>query len=284
MCSKSKCALLILLFTLTGYSFPTFAQVDDALLASIRKAGEVKAALASNPPFQFISPSGKPAGSGVDLQNMVLKSMDLPELTPVFTEWNSMIPGLMARQFDFVGAGLNITEERCKAVIFSAPFWATQTGLFVQPGNPKRLTNVAEIAHRPDIKVSMPGGPYKEHALKQGINPSQIMLTPDVQAGIATVVGRRADVYIGGSLSITNPNEKGLELVIDEGAPVYASGIAFRKEDKQFRDAFNEQLVPLLRNGTLERLYEKYKIDGGSTLTKLLAKLDKASDIVPSCE
>lgn len=82
----SKIALLFSLLGSTGYALPASAQSDDPLFASIRKAGAAKVALASNPPYQFVSPTGEPTGSGVDLQNMVLKAMGLPALTPAFTD------------------------------------------------------------------------------------------------------------------------------------------------------------------------------------------------------
>lgn len=50
--------------------------------------------------------------------------MGLPVLTPVVTEWSAMIPGLLVRQFDYVGGGLNILESNCKAVVFASAFSA----------------------------------------------------------------------------------------------------------------------------------------------------------------
>lgn len=286
MRTTPKLLLVLLLLTLTGSLFPAFAQTDDPLLASIRKAGKVKVALASAAPFWMVSSSGEATGVFVDLQNMVLKSMGLPAITPLLTDWTAMIPGLAASQFDYVGGGLNITEQGCKVVLFSAPHTAAQFGLHVVPGNPKHLTSVAEVAHRPDIKIAMVPSPgsYEGYALKQGVKPEQIVRIPDIQAGIATVTGGRAAAYVGSEFSISNPEQRGIEVVVDKGSPVIASGFAFRKEDVRFRDAFNAHLVPLIRNGTYEKLFEKYGVSYGKRAAESAAKLDKASDVVTSCE
>lgn len=277
--------VLLLLMSSTAHVLPASAQSDDPLFASIRKAGAAKVALASNPPYQFVSPTGEATGSGVDLQNMVLKAMGLPALAPAFTDWNAMIPGLQAQQFDFVGAGLSITAERCGAVIFSAPFYATQTGLFVRPGNPKQLTSLADVASHSEIKIATVGrDSHEAFALRQGVKADQILHVPDIQAGVSTVRGGRADALVVGQFAIPDPKEKGVEVIVDEQSPVNGSGIAFRKRDAHFRDSFNEQLIALLRNGTLEKLYEKYHIPNGRPQAQLLAKLSKASDVVPSCE
>lgn len=279
-----KLSLLILL-TVIGHSFSAIAQGDDPLRASIRKAGQVRAALASAPPYMVVSPSGEATGSSVDLQNMVLKAMGLPALAPVLTGWDAMIPGLQAHQFDYVGAGLSITEAGCKAVLFSVPYYVTQAGLYVLPGNPKRLTAVADVARRPEMKIAiLPVASYQGYALKQRVRPEQIISVPDIQAGVATVIGGRADAFLIGQFTIPDPKQKGLELVVDEQSPVYGSGIAFRKEDVRFRDAFNEHLRLLLRDGAIQKLYEKYGIPNGDMEAQLLAKFTKASDIVPGCE
>lgn len=283
MYATHKVALLAVLLTLTGYSFPAFSETEDTL-ASIRKAGEVKVAVASMPPYMTISSNGEPTGVLIDLQNMVLKRLGLPGLTPAVTQWDSMIPGLQAQQFNYVSV-LAITEQRCKALIFAAPYFAAQLGLYVPPGNPKHLTGAADIARRPDLKVAMiTSVAWMPYALKQGIRSEQIVRVPDVQAGVATVIGGRADAYLEAQFVIPNPEQKGIDFVLDEQSPAHASGAVFRKEDIRFRNAFSEQLRLLIQNGAIQELYKKYGLAGGEVEAKLLAKMTKASDAEPSCE
>ncbi|MBB4367118.1 polar amino acid transport system substrate-binding protein [Bradyrhizobium sp. CIR18] len=282
---KLKFWLPVLLIASAGYSYLAFAQSDRDLFASIRKAGEVKVASASIPPYQFVSPEGKPKGAGIELQNMVLKAMGLPELTPLWLDWNAMTPGLQAHHFDYVGAGFNITEERCKVVIFSRPFYAALAALHVLPGNPKHLTTVADIARSPDTKLAVISPDlYEDYALKQGVKPDQIVRVPDVTAGVATVVGHRADAYIVSQFAVTDPAKAGVEVVVDKQSPLAASAPMFRKDDVAFRDAFSRQLGILIENGTYEKLWAKYGAPHGDEMAPLLAKLTKAGDIVPSCE
>ncbi|WP_028351675.1 transporter substrate-binding domain-containing protein [Bradyrhizobium murdochi] len=285
MRSISKLSLLFLLLTSAGYSASTSAQTDDPLFASIRKAGEVKVALASLPPFMEVSPTGEAKGSVVEWQNQVLKGMGLPPLKGVLTEWTAMIPGLLSHQYDYAGAGLNITEASCKTVVFSRPTFAGQIGLFVLPGNPKHLTSIAELAHRPDIKVSVirSSGQY-EYLQKKELKSEQITFVPDAQAGVATVTGGRVDAFIVGQFTVTKPKEKGVEVIVDRNSPVYASGVAFRKESVKFRDAFDKQYSILFENGFMRELVKKYMPDNGEEVLDLQSKFTKASDVVPSCE
>ncbi|WP_439360353.1 transporter substrate-binding domain-containing protein [Bradyrhizobium sp. DASA03007] len=276
----------VLLFMLTESSFTTFAQSESPVVTSIRKAGLIKVAVASLPPYIVVSPSGDVMGSSIDLQNMALKAMGLPGLTPILASWDAMVPGLLAHQFDYLGAGLNITDERCKAALLSRPYYVSQTGLYVLPGNPKHLSGLADVARRPNMKVAALAGEsaYNNYAKEQGVMPSQMLTVPDNQAGVAAVIGGRVDAFIIGQLSIPEPEQKGVEVVLDKQSPVFGSALVFRKEDDAFRNSFNDQLNILIKNGTLQSLYEKYGITNGDAMVQMLSKFTTAGDLVPSCK
>ncbi len=240
----------------------------------------MKVALASLPPAMMVSPTGEATGFSVELQNLVLNSMGLPALTPMLTGWDAMIPGLQAHQFDYVGAGITITEARCRIVVYSAPYYAARLALYVPPGNPKHLTSILQVAQRSDVKLATLPGQERAYAVKQGVKPDHLLLVPDHQA----VTGGRVDAFIAGQFTIPVPEKMGLALVIDEQSPVSASGIAFRKDDIRFRDAFNEHLLPLIRNGVIQKLYAKYGAPNGDAVASLVSKFTRASDVVPECD
>lgn len=260
---------------------PALAQTDDALLAAMHKAGEAKAAINSAPPFAFASPDGEPQGYLVEVTKLALKGMGVPKLSAVLTAWDAMIPGLQAQRFDLVPAGLVITEPRCKVVAFSSPVTAQQDALFVLPGNPKHLTGYAQVAQTPDAKLAVVAGSNQDaYAIKQGVKLDQLVRVPDIQAGIATVVGGRANAFVVGQFSVPNPQQRGVDRVVDAQAPVSSIAIVFRKDDARFRDAFNKQLDAMRSSGAMKELYAKF----GFPNWDVLAKVKTPSDLVPGCE
>lgn len=273
--------LLLVLPGAAGCSLPSNAQTGAPLYVSVQKAGEVKVGLGSAPPYIAVSPEGHATGYIVEVLNLALKGMGLPAMTPVVAKWDAMIPGLQARQFDFVG-GQVITAARCKAVIFAAPIWVMRDALYTRPGNPKQLTGYLQVAQNSDVKLAVIVGTTQEaYALKQGVKSEQLVRVTDIQAGAATVTSGRADAFVVGQFTITNPEEKGLQVVVDKHAPTHGFAAVFRKEDAGFRDAFDEQLNLLRSNGTMEQLYVvKYGISNWEAL----AELTKASDAEPGCE
>lgn len=277
-----KCSLVPLMLALAGHALPISAHAEDDLLASVRKAGETRAALSSAPPWASVSASGEPQGYLIDVTNLALKGMGAPKLSAVLTAFDAMIPGLQARRFDLVPAGLLITEPRCRVIAFSAPVTAQQDALYVLPGNPRHLTGFADVGKSPDVTLAVITGSTQEsYALKQGAKSEQLVRVPDIQAGIATVLGGRANAFALGQFSLPNPQQRGVEIVVDKQAPLSSIAVVFRKEDAHFREAFNAQLEVLRSSGAMQDLYAgKYGFPNWDEL----AKLTKANDVVPGCE
>jgi polar amino acid transport system substrate-binding protein len=262
---------------------PCSAQgASNNLLSAMERAGEAKVAIAALPPYAYLQPNGTPEGYMIDVSTEVMKAYGIPKVAAAVTTWDAMIPGLQAHQFDFIPAGLNITSARCQVVQFSAPVTVQQEALYVMPGNPKHLSGYSAVANSAEVKVAVLAGSAQEaFARKQGVKDGQLVTVPDVQAGIAAVAGGRADAFGVGQFSIPNPAQKGVEVVVDKASPLSGIGIAFRKEDREARQAFDKKLDELRANGTLKRLYaDKY----GFPNWDVLEKATKASDIAPGCE
>jgi ABC-type amino acid transport substrate-binding protein len=187
---------------------------DAALVKAWKQAGAAKVAIASTPPYAFLAPSGEPQGYLIEMSQEVLKGLGVPKLTAVVTTWDAMIPGLQARQYDFLPGGMNITVARCQVVAFTVPVTAQQDALYVKPGNPKKLTGYATAVENADARVAVLAGSSQEaYALKQGVAAGQLVRVPDIQSGIAAVTGGRVDTFIVGQFSVAEPEKKGVERV-----------------------------------------------------------------------
>ncbi|MBH5392167.1 transporter substrate-binding domain-containing protein [Bradyrhizobium diversitatis] len=286
-------SLLVVLLTSAGNSSEAFAQADDSFVGSLRKAGVVKAAVASVPPLIAISPTGKTTGYMADITNLALQGMGLPELTPSLIDYSAMIPALQARQVDLVVPVLQASEEKCKAVLYSAPVFLNRNVLFVKAGNPKHLTSLAQIATMPEVRVAVTSGGQPEAlALKAGVKREQFVYAPDNQAGISTVIGGRANAYVAGqfSFSISKLKQLGLDVVVDPQSPVILYGVVVRKEDVGFRDALSHQINILRGNGKMREAFIKWAAEADvadeivAATWKTLSNVQKLSEVVPGCE
>lgn len=253
----------------------------QALVDAMKQAGTATVAIAATPPYAYLSPSNEARGYLIEVSDEVLKALGVPKLTAVITTWDAMIPGLQAKQYDFLPGGMNITAARCQVVAFTVPVTAQQDALYVKPGNPKKLQGYTSVAQMPGAQVAVLAGSSQENfALKSQIPSGQLVRVPDIQAGIAAVIGGRADAFIVGQFSVPEPGSKGVEVVVDTASPAVGIAFAFRKEDAATRDAFNERIIAMKADGALKKLYaDKY----GFNNWELLAKTNKVSDIAAGC-
>ena len=188
------------------------------------------------------------------------------ELDIRVTEFGALIPGLLAGRFDAIASGLSITPERCKQVAFAAPDLKVPDAAIVVTGNPKQIHGYSDIASNGDaIMGAGRGSVVVKSAAAAGVPQERMLLFPDIESNISALRAGRIDVAIFSSPTVigllATKNTEGLERAMpfeskDEQAN-YAA-VAFRHEDSDLRDMFDERLARLNDNGTLAKLMATY--------------------------
>lgn len=248
-----------------GTTSPTEAAGGDTL-ARIRERGFVRVAFANEPPYSEVAEDGTSiTGAAVEVPRAVFERLGVDELDGVVIAYDAMIPGLKAGRFDVVTAGLFMTPERCEEVIYSDPDVCGTESFAVQAGNPSGLMSYADVAEA-GATVGVPGGSVEEgYAQDAGVPENDIVIIPDSQSGIDALIAGRIDAYGLPSLSIKNLVEgrDGIEEVGPlEGVPINCAGAAFRPEDEEFRDAYNEELAALKESGEFTEILESFGFPG----------------------
>ena len=85
-------------------------------------------------PFEFMDEKGKIVGFDIDLMNAIGKKMGR-EVKVENISWDGLIPALQAGNVDVVIAGMSITPEREKAVLFSSVYYDSGIGILVKSGS-----------------------------------------------------------------------------------------------------------------------------------------------------
>ena len=226
----------------------------ETTLEKARKAGYIRVGFANEAPFGFATPDGKLTGESPEVVRAVLAKLGIKEIDGVLTEFGSLIPGIQAGRFDIVAAGIFVNPKRCEQVLFSEPTYGIGQAMLVRKGNPKGIVDYSSLAKDKSLKLAVMSGAVESgYAKDAGIDASQIVALPDQTSLVAAVKADRADAASLTALSIADMASKNPDTESTKpfgtvaGKSVVGHGaVAFRKEDKDFLDAFNGELKKFL--------------------------------------
>ncbi len=156
-------------------------------LAAAKSDGRIRVGFANEAPYAFASPEGKLTGLMPDVIGYIMKELGVPELEGVLTDFGGLIPGLLAKRFDILGAGLYVTPVRCKQVAASNPQYVVTESIAVKKGNPKNLHSYADIAKDEGVKIGTLAGSINA----QYLAAAKVPLVP----GRALAIDRRIHTF-----------------------------------------------------------------------------------------
>ncbi|HTF53374.1 MAG TPA: ectoine/hydroxyectoine ABC transporter substrate-binding protein EhuB [Pseudonocardia sp.] len=229
-------------------------------LETAKKAGTIKVGIANEAPYGFTGPDGKTAtGESVEVGRAVLKALGINAVDAQVVDFNGLIPGLNARQFDMVTAGMFINKARCGAATFSDPDYTAPTAFLVPKGNPKSVLTFDDVKSK-TLKLAVLSGAVEQgYAQKSGIPDGQIQAFDTQNSLLQAVATGRADAGALTNISLNdvvskNPSAavevtKGFFPVIDGQETLSAGAFVFRKGDDAFVNAFNAELKKLHDSG-----------------------------------
>lgn len=268
---------------------PQAANNPPSTLERVKQDGTVRIGYANEAPFAYMdSATNEVTGEAVEIARTVLKRMGVEKVEGVLTEFGSLIPGLQADRFDIVAAGMYVTPERCKQVIFSNPTYGVGEGFVVKKGNPKGLNSYDDVKNKPDAKLGVVVGAIQsDYANKVGIASSQLVVFPDAVSALAGVEGGRADAYGATALTVNDLMNKVTTQDVEKAEPFTDPTIdgkdirgygafAFRQTDNDFAKAFNRELAEFVNSAEHEKLvapfgFTKKEMPGDITTAQLCA-------------
>lgn len=248
----------------------------EGTLERLQKAGTVKIAIANEPPYSAIDGDGNVTGAAPDVAKAVFKELGINNVEPVIVDYGAMIPGLMAKRFDVVAAGLYIKPERCNAILFSQPDVCDAEAFAIKGENPKNISDYKSLADNGAIVGVCGGCAEEKYALKAGVKRENIVVVPDGAAGMKMLQSGRIDALALAGLVISDLLRKAQDSKLDiiypvADAPQSCAGAGFRKADKAFRDAYDVALAKIKKDGSFGKITDNYGFATDTALAKTRA-------------
>jgi polar amino acid transport system substrate-binding protein len=237
------------------------------LLEQLRSQGSITVGIAGEKPYAYLE-GGDLTGMDPSVQKEIWGNLGIDDVRAEQVDFDGLIPGLAARRFDVVAAGMFITPERCGQAAFSDPMYCAPNAFLVPPGNPDDISDFKSVADA-GIKLGVLGGAVEGiFAEETGVKSSNIVEMPSLRDGLLQLEQGRVGAF--GLTSITlkdvlkeNPDTD-VELtepftpVIDGKEQLGCGGAVFRKRDSDLRQAFNEELAKLKESGELLKIIKPF--------------------------
>lgn len=244
----------------------TVAGSAQSLLDQMKKEGHARIAVANEPPITEVKPDGSVSGAAVEVARAALKRMGVPDISATVTQFNGMIPGLQAKRFDMITAGLKMRPQRCEAILFSEPDICDAQGLLIRKDGAKKPRSYADVLAMKARLGVLPASDGQREARSAGITDDMTMSVPDIQSGLKLLEDGRIDGYLLPVISLEDLAKKSGDSNLEVIAPVAGSavncaGVGFRKEDTNLRDAYDAALKEIKESGEFDVIMKRFGLN-----------------------
>ena len=213
-------------------------------------------------PMSYFDGNQKIVGFDVEFAQYVAKKLK-KRLEIVDMEFGALLPSLISGKVDMIGAGISITAERAKKVLFSNCYYPSGIAALVRDGGKEGKTTektlLRGVEDIKDKKIGVLLGSIHDRYATSNFPGAQILQYQNVNDMLNSLNSGKIDVAIYDQLSLkdvfkSNPN---LGIVAkDITASLIGSG--FNKGSSQLRDQFNAFLKELKSNGTYDDMVDRW--------------------------
>jgi polar amino acid transport system substrate-binding protein len=237
------------------------------LLEAVKQRGVLTVATeAKFAPFEFVK-DGKIVGYSADLMQHILKELPKVEYRQLDLPWQGILPGLAAKQYDYVVTSVTATRERYEKYHLSLPIADATVGALKRKGN-DAVTKDEDLAGKVVASQSESAQlqALEELAarLKEGGTPvSSIRTYVDFDEAYGDLAAGRVDVVVNSLsnlLEAVRQRPDTFEVVSLRSVPrTYFSWAGRKDEDSAtLNEFFDRQIRRLNESGTLFELQKKW--------------------------
>ena len=216
----------------------------------------------ARPPFNYID-NGELAGFEIELGRELCVRMKIT-CSFVAQDWDSLIPGLLERQYDAIMAAMEISDERREKIAFSKPYVRMPASFIINSKSALHDISPEGLAGKTiGVENGSPEQAFAEDVYKK----SEIKRYASLEEAVLDLAEERIDTAIGDKDAVVdflkNRREgKCCRLLSDAPRdPAYFGegiGIGLRKEDLALRAAFDKAIDEVMADGTFAKIRGKY--------------------------
>lgn len=244
---------------LVGALFSANSYAADSAIDSILTSGELKVCFeAGYIPFEMKTKDGRFIGFDIDLAKHMARSMDV-KFVPVNTAWDGIIPALQTGKCDIIIGGMAITPQRNLKVMFADTYIEIGQTVLIKPDLQSKVTSYRDLN---DAKYTLSSqiGTTGAQAAKKYFPKATLNLFETSADAVLQVASGKADgfVYDLPYNALYASQHKDTVVHLDQSFTYEPLGWAIRQNDPNFLNFLNNYLVQIKKDGSYDRIYDKW--------------------------
>lgn len=211
------------------------------------------------PPFESVNDKKEIVGFDVELVSEICKRLNC-KATFVSADLDALFAAVQSKAYDFSVSGWTITDEHAKAVDFGLPY-APKPKVLLTRADDNRIKEIEDLKNPSFIVAAESDTSNVTIAKKLVADPNkQVKEYQELASAIQALVSKQADTVVIDIYGAFDPldQSKGKIKITGKTFGDEFLGFAFRKGDKELKDAFDAGLKAAFQDGTWSKLCDKW--------------------------
>ena len=250
---------LVVIALLGGFSSQVMAQgfpwwAFDSVIEEVQSRGTLRVGLGLFEPWSACNADGDLIGFEIDVAAKLAEDIGV-EVEFVRTDWNYIIPSLIAEEFDAIVSGMTILPERNLRVNFTSSYNSAGVYLVANTAQTSGLETLEDF-NSPSVTIATRRAASSIPAIQNVFPDALILLFDNDNSVLQAVVD--GEVHAAAAFATTRTtwveaNPVTLHLPFEEPFASDVAGIAVRKGDLDTLNFFNGWIAVRHADGWLEQ-------------------------------
>ncbi|QPJ61569.1 MAG: transporter substrate-binding domain-containing protein [Candidatus Nitronauta litoralis] len=221
-------------------------------------------------PMAYVNDQNKLEGFEIELLDAIAKTAGF-EYETINVAWAGIISGVVTHKFDMSISSITILEERKKNMAFSTPYLRSGLAIVVRRDD-ERIKSLQDLKEG-KMKVGAQRGTTSYFFLEKHPEIEKIAYEKYNHA-VADMIKGEIDAVLGestGTLYYKNHDNEIFQKIkmVEEVLTEEYYGIIMAPDNKELKTTLDKAIKTLIKNGTIERLHEKWELGLAASVPEL---------------
>ncbi|MHC1708361.1 MAG: ABC transporter permease subunit [Bacteroidales bacterium] len=232
-------------------------------------------------PMSYYDAHKKVVGFDIEFASRIALKMG-KQLEIVDMEFGGMIPALVSGKVDMIGAGLSVTEERAKQVLFSQPYYKSGIAAIVKTSDDATVTTeglgMEKIEDIRDKRIGVLLGSIHDSWVSKNYPGSNILQFQNVSDLLFALNSDKSDVVFADHVAVKDIFKKnpGLD-ILAENVFIVPIASGFNSDNDALREQFNIFLTEIKANGVYDDMVDRWMVKDNTDMPEVKAEKPNGS-------